>query len=424
MANAILKAKASDNLNATHKCDPIANTSTVKTKSNGPMQDTPATNIEVCEVSTREQLESWLPAWRRLVETALEPNVFYEPEMLLAALGHYGERNLRFLLAYSNPRDRRNGDPVLCGLLPLAVSSDQKQTRLPSQETWRFPQAFLTTPLIRREVGLETLTAFWRYFANERSAPLWINFNCISADGPFNQVLIQFLQENSHAFFVRSMHRRAFYQRSESADAYFARWSGVRRHSVTRLEKRLSERGELQVEALQQSDDADLWLNQFLELEARGWKGRTGTALSQSQSNQQFTAEMLRASFQSNKLMLLAMTLDEKPVAMKCNLLSGDGGYAWKIAYDERLFKFSPGCILEKMNIEQMHKMPSLRWMDSCAMPNHPMIDSLWLDRRTVQSISVTTARRGSQLALASLPILRWLQQTVCSKISRTPIRP
>ena len=52
------------------------------------------------------------------------------------------------------------------------------------------------------------------------------------------------------------------------------------------------------------------------------------------------------------------------------------------------------------------------------------MIDSFWPDRRTIQSISVTTARRGSHLAMASLPILRWLQQTVHSQFSRTPNRP
>lgn len=386
-----------------------------------PAYDLPDPSIQVCEVSSSEELECWMPAWRRLIETAMEPNIFFEPEMLLAALSHYGEKNLRVLLAYSKPKGRPNGEPILCGLMPLAVSKDQKQTRLPSQDTWRYPQAFLTTPLIRNEVGLETITAFWQHFANEPAAPLWIHFDCVQAEGPFQQLLIQFLQENSHQYFVRSMHRRALFQPSSSAEAYFARWSGVRRHSVTRLENRLSEQGTLTLHVLQPNDDIDRWLNAFTELEARGWKGRTGTALRQSQSNQGFTTEMLRATFAAQKLDMLSLQLNGTPVAMKCNLLTNDVGFAWKIAYDERLHKFSPGCVLEKRNIEHLHSIPNLRWMDSCAMPNHPMIDSLWPDRRAVQSISITTDRRGSHLGLATMPLLRWIHQTLRAPLHRVP---
>jgi hypothetical protein len=32
---------------------------------------------------------------------------------------------------------------------------------------------------------------------------------------------------------------------------------------------------------------------------------------------------------------------------------------------------------------------PSIDWMDSCAVENHPMIDSLWAERRTIVQVSV-----------------------------------
>ncbi len=61
---------------------------------------------------------------------------------------------------------------------------------------------------------------------------------------------------------------------------------------------------------------------------------------------------MLTQFANQQKLMMLSLTIDGKPIAMKCNLLSGNGAFAWKITYDEDYARFSPGCILEKANIE------------------------------------------------------------------------
>lgn len=381
--------------------------------------DLPEELIEVTEVTTSEALLPWISAWERLIETAVERNAFYEPEMLLPAIDVYRDAAPRVLLAHAKPRGKPNGDPVLCGLMPLTVSSDQKQTRIPSLETWRYPQAFLTTPLLRSDVGLETLQAFWNHYGNQRRSPLFITFNGVNGDGSFQRLLIEYIQTSGSPFFVRSQHCRAMFRPSENADAYFARWSRVRRHSVTRLEKRLGELGVLTVEQLQADGNVSDWLDEFLRLEADGWKGRVGTALNESDSDREFTRRMLENSFRSGKLMMLALKLDGRTIAIKCNVISGRFGFAWKIAYDESLYKYSPGCVLEKLNVERLHELECCDWMDSCAAPNHPMIDSLWPDRRMIQSISISTHRRGSHLAIAALPMLRWFQKTLKDFISK-----
>lgn len=381
----------------------------------------PDTSIAITEVRTAADLADWIPAWRQLAKLALESNVFYEPEFLIPALEHYADKSLRILLAHSSPRGQPNGPKILCGLMPLIASADQRQTRIPSQETWRYPQAFLSSPLIRGDVAAETLTAMWEHLELEKSAPFWVTLSCVGADGPFQHQVTQFLQERDLPFFVRSMHRRAVFVPSASANEYFARWSKVRRHSVTRLGKRLGELGKLQVDVFTKDDDCEKWIAQFLELEARGWKGRVGTALLKSQQDQQFTSQMLRNCAEAGKLMMLALKLDETTIAMKCNALAGNQAFAWKIAYDEDYYKFSPGCVLEKANIELLHEQHITQWMDSCATPNHPMIDSLWPDRRLIQSISIGTNRRGSRLAMASLPLMRWAQHSLKSIFQRNP---
>jgi hypothetical protein len=341
--------------------------------------------------------------------------VFYERELLCPAIEHYFEKGLRILLATAKPRGFPKGAPMLCGLLPLVPSSDQKQTGWRSLESWRYPQAFLTTPLIRQDVGVEVLHAYWQHLSSSRTKPLWITLTCVGADGPFQQILSQFLQESDLPFFVRSMHRRAVFQPSATPQDYFARWSKVRRHSVTRLSKRLGELGRVHVASYQPGEPCEDWINRFLALEERGWKGRVGTALSKSQTDQRFTSEMMHRCAANGKLTLLALELDGKTIAMKCNITSGSTGFAWKITYDEDYHKFSPGCVLEKENIELLHHDREILWMDSCATPNHPMIDSLWPDRRLVQSISIGTNHRASRLAMSALPLLRWTHQAIRS---------
>src|SRR4051794_13145438 len=61
-----------------------------------------------------------LDDWESLAANASEPNVFYEPWMLLPALEHYGHAsNLQFLLIFGNDANNPLAGPLLCGFFPL-----------------------------------------------------------------------------------------------------------------------------------------------------------------------------------------------------------------------------------------------------------------------------------------------------------------
>ena len=55
------------------------------------------------------------------------------------------------------------------------------------------------------------------------------------------------------------------------------------------------------------------------------------------------------------RLWMLGLALDGKWIALKCNFLAGSGGYAFKIAYDEKLSRFSPGVLLELETLSRLH---------------------------------------------------------------------
>lgn len=183
---------------------------------------------------------------------------------------------------------------------------------------------------------------------------------------------------------------------------------GKRHKEARRLERRLADLGRIDYDQLDRAEDAHRWVDEFLALEARGWKGRGHTALACQRQHRDFFRAVVEAAFASHGLTGLALRLNGRPIAMKCNFTSGDAGFAFKIAYDEELARYSPGVLLELENIRRFDRREDLRWMDSCADPRHPMIDRLWRQRRTIQTTVAGVSRAGTAV-VACLPLLRRL---------------
>ena len=111
--------------------------------------------------------------------------------------------------------------------------------------------------------------------------------------------------------------------------------------------------------------------------------------------------------------MMLALRVDGAPVAIKLNLLAADGGYAFKIAYDEHLEKFSPGVLLELENIRRLHVPGFVAWMDSLASPRHSLVERVWSDKAAFASLLIAPGRFAGRLVLAARPLLRLAKRAV-----------
>jgi CelD/BcsL family acetyltransferase involved in cellulose biosynthesis len=147
-------------------------------------------------------------------------------------------------------------------------------------------------------------------------------------------------------------------------------------------------------------------LEAFVALEMNGWKGQQATAFGSKVGDLAFLEEVAHSAAQCEELMLLGLWLDDKPLALKLNFLCGDGGYTFKIAYDETYSKYSPGVLLELENIRQAHSETNLTWLDSLALRNHPMVNRIWLDRATIVTQLVAPGRTVGKLVLGLLPLL------------------
>ena len=100
------------------------------------------TSLTVNVVRERAELEAIVPAWEKLAANALEPNPFYEPWYLLAALRARGADSMRCVLAWDGER--------LAGLFPFERVPRYKGLPVAALTSWRHStQRMLSAPRAR-----------------------------------------------------------------------------------------------------------------------------------------------------------------------------------------------------------------------------------------------------------------------------------
>lgn len=414
-------------------------------------------------------MASHLPAIEELAQAAAEPNVFYEPWMLLPAIDYFGrDADLLFVLVYSgagsipgcsavtqsvslrhlSPDDEAVAQTVslrlspprsagveseasghqLLGFFPLQRSIGYRSLPLRVLRLWRHDQCALGTPLVRRGFAKEAVASFLNWALSAETRCHLIEFGLISGEGDFATALKQYLSGHSIRYFKADWFSRAFFQPAADAESYLREAKGKRhRKDIARRQARLAAEGRMEYASLTDPAEIEAWTNSFLELEASGWKGRSQSALSCVTGGRAFLTSIVKGAFVRNRLMMLGIRLDGIPIAAKLSFIAGNGSFAFKIAFDEAYRDFSPGLLLEVENIRSLHEMPEIEWMDSCAAPRHPMIDHLWPGRRAIETILIPGGRKSGGMILATFPLLRLIKQTarrsaamISSLVSRT----
>jgi hypothetical protein len=357
-------------------------------------------------------LAGHMAAWNDLAAAALEPNVFYEPWLMLPAIDAFGRsEQLRYVLVYA---DQADAPPLLCGLFPLERVARYNGLPFPHVRLWQHKHCFLGTPLVRATHARECLGAFLDWLEADAHGASAIKWGVVAADGPFWRALAAALAESGRRSFVPHRFERAVMRPRAGGDAFLGEaLSRKGAKELQRLERRLAEAGTVEYAELRDPAELEQWIADFIELEARGWKGRNASALGSSDSGRLFFTRAARAAARRGRLMMLGLRLAGKWIALKCNFLSGEGSFAFKIAYDEAYARFSPGTLLELENIRRFHARPELRWMDSCAKPDHFMVNRLWLDRRGLADLVTTTGRAAGDLMVCSLSLLHWMSRTL-----------
>jgi CelD/BcsL family acetyltransferase involved in cellulose biosynthesis len=331
-------------------------------------------------VPLREIPDGWDQAWRELANAAAEPNPFAEAWFMRPAIRHME----------TSPADRMItvwGGKRLLGLMPVTMTRRYGRMPIHHVENWLHYHCFYGAPLIR--AGQEV--AFWSATLTALDKAPWASnfFHIVGLEA--SGAALNGLNGARRADIVHRS-ERAMLKSTLDPEAYFT--THVRqkkRKELRRLRSRLDELGTVQFETLTHDGPVGTWITDFLALEASGWKGRSGSALNDSDHTRAFFTEALIGAHAAGKLEMLKLTLDGKLLAMLVNFLTPPGCFAFKIAFDEDYARFSPGVLIKIENLKTLNRC-DIEWTDSCAVEDHPMINSLWAERREIVRVTVPLA--------------------------------
>jgi CelD/BcsL family acetyltransferase involved in cellulose biosynthesis len=317
--------------------------------------------------------------------------------------------DLHFVLIYAPDVLHPLGPKILCGFFPLERSRHYKKLPVSVFRFWKHAYCFLCTPLLKADYERQTLEAFFDWLESAESSAQLMELNHIAADGAFHKLLIDELNERARLSFVEERYNRALFKPNTSEGI-----SGRHKKELRRQQNRLAEEGALEYAALEDEAEVEEWITNFLQLEASGWKGQQASAFASHEASRKLLETVVKEAFQNGQLMMIALRLNGKPIAMKCNFLTAGGGsFAFKIAFDEDYARYSPGVLLELENMRRVNVMPLVEWMDSCAVSQHFMINRLWAGRRSIETILVSTGKRPADFLVSALPMIRWFKRRI-----------
>lgn len=349
--------------------------------------------------------------WAALADAAGEPNVFYEPEHLVAAARHLGDAGrLRVLFV-------RGDDGALDAVVPLKVTLGTPSLPFPHHALYKHAYCYLATPLLRPGREVAAVRALFAWLDGAGPAGRLLRAPLHEVDGPFDRALAAVAGERGHAVYATGTLSRALLRTGPAAGGSSAGVSARRRKDLRRRRRRLEEHGPVGVYVARTPAEVHEWLPRFVALEHGGWKGRQGTSFQARPADAAFLHEAVTAAAARGRVELFALTVGGAPVAMVLTLECAAGAYSFKIAYDERYARHSPGVLLDVELLDRTLAAPTVPWVDSGADPDDTAVGALWPERRVLRAVNVSAPGWLAAVAGRSTVPIEGLRERVRERV-------
>ncbi|MGA8169761.1 MAG: GNAT family N-acetyltransferase [Methylocystis sp.] len=340
-----------------------------------------------------EQLDENYDLWRDLAMRALEPNAFLEPGFALSLSRHSPARSRpRFVGVW---REGENGQEArrLVGLFPLTPRNSWLGGGLAS--LWLDKQAALATPLLDRDQAADVVERFFDWLAKTDSAA-GVIFPRLVMDGPTHRAILAAARRSGRSVEIVEHFERAMLARGSDPRELWTRGAGKKAlKDLHRRQRRLAEQGAVEFSMVSSPNEVRVALEQFLALEASGWKGKSGALLAHPALSA-FARGATRLLAREDKCRVARLTLAGRPLAMGVVIEGRGRAYFWKIAFDEEFRAQAPGIHLLHELTREMAARADIDMTDSCAIADHPMIDRFWPDRVAICDLAVQSRAGGS----------------------------
>ena len=345
-----------------------------------------------------DELETKISAWNHLAQNALWCTPALESNYLLPALKYLDSQTVRMLVVEDqNAPEARE----LVAVVPIET---KRIYRLPfkAAEVWRHDQCFNATPLLDRRCATGAWERICELLVSEDYSLL--SLDTVSADPDVDAVFKNLERRPGVTRFQRDRFERAGFAPHESGDDYILEHvsKGLRK-KLRRYIVKLEAIGKVSWEPSSEGSNFEQLAEEFMRIEASGWKGRGGTALACSESTEAFFRELIQRSAAQDKARFLSLKLDGKPISMICDIQSGATVYCYKTAYDDTFAAYSPGLQTEFKSVEYLHR-DGIKHGDSCTSPGSSSLSRIWGQRVELQNVVFSLKSGLAQAAVRALP--------------------
>jgi CelD/BcsL family acetyltransferase involved in cellulose biosynthesis len=344
-----------------------------------------------------------LSAWAKLSQHSGEDSIFATDGFVRPVLVHFDDGAAHQIYMTFDALGECYGVAVFgaakrLGRIPLAHLSGLRNAN-----------RFMGVPLVRK--GREA--AFWRALLAHLDAMPGAGAALVLDDMPADHRVTRALTDLCAAT-VRNVEVLATSERAAlcGPDDGVAGLSSKREARLRSLERKLArDHGAVEIVQAVAADDVDRWIADFLVLEAKGWKGRAGSALAASPATAALFRDVVCEAAAHGTIACRSLSVGGLTIAMSSYFIGGGHGFGFKCCFDEDYSAYAPGILLLRHIMGEL-EAERLAAFDSCSAPAEPMINNLWGGRRTMLDlcISLKTPLAGARFG-AAMTARRWWHQ-------------
>lgn len=322
-----------------------------------------------------------------LSNRAVEPNVFFSGRFLAPAMPRLEDRQIRMALI----RDNNGTRSRIRLLMPFSVEKPGFAVGPTIIRVWSNPFGPLGTPLVDAEDAAETIdNLFEALIAPEASLPPVLVLPDIRLNGAFTQLAKAVAIGRNLPLTITSPYLRPMLDSDMDALAYLNK--AVSPHhlrDIRRQWRQLEKLGTVAYNVSRQPDEIRLRMEEFLTLEASGWKGKKRSAMVMDRYRAAFAREAVTNLAEIDGVRIHTIDFNGRAIASMIVFLMSGEAYTWKTAYNENFAKYSPGKMLMAQLTEWHLDDANIMRSDSCAVPDHPIMSRFWEERENMGTLVI-----------------------------------
>jgi len=337
-------------------------------------------------------------AWHSLCARAAVPNVFMEPDFA-RAVAEQSARPVHAMLAWQAVPGLEGRRLIGAWLVLLGRSRlSWPRSALISPAS---PIAYLGTPVLDRAALRPALRSLLVAMRRNPDLPDLVQIGDFSAELlPELQAVLREL--GMRAAFVERRRRARLLPHPDPKAFWAASMSKSRRQGLERQRRQLARAGALAFSVVREPAAVAAAIEEFLALEASGWKARRESALACDPATAALTRRMAEGLARRGRLAVHALRLDGRPLAMGVILYSGAGAFTWRTAFDENHRRASPGVLLLEDTTRSLLIDAAVAVTDSCNHRDIGFQAERWPERHELVDLLIGL-RPGRGLGIALL---------------------